>query len=427
MRKTLRFFILVLAAALVVGTACSAARRRAPKPPKLASIHLVDRDGISETVGKGERLKQYEKVNFLAPQSYEKVMRVFERDRRGNIYAVITGYHPNGQLQQYLDVVNNSACGTYREWYENGQLKLDATLIGGTGDLTPAAEESWLFDGTSRAWDEEGRLLAEIEYAKGVLQGEARYFHPNGKIWKRLPFDKGLKHGRASIFLDDGTLLQTLGYREGLQSGETVRFWGCGSIASKECFEEGRLLSGSYVDRKGKKVAGIVDGEGVRALFGRCGVAELQEYHEGVQEGLVRVFDEAGALVNSYSVKEGEKHGEEIEYDEKTKRAKLSLGWVGGVIQGMVKTWYPNGVQESQREMSDNMKNGLATAWYEEGSLMLIEEYDHDKLMKGKYFRKGEKIPLSQVADGKGTATLFDSKGNFLRKVEYHNGKPELL
>jgi len=83
-----------------------------------------------------------------------------------------------------------------------------------------------------------------------------------------------------------------------------------------------------------------------------------------------------------------------------------------------------NGVIESQRVWADNQKNGLSSAWYQDGSLMLIEEYEKDKLMKGDYFRRGEKLPVTQILNGNGTATLFDAVGTFKRKVEYYSGKP---
>ena len=80
---------------------------------------------------------------------------------------------------------------------------------------------------------------------------------------------------------------------------------------------------------------------------------------------------------------------------------------------------------ESQREMSGNTRNGVSTAWYRDGQLMMIEEYESDKLKKGDYYRKGHKQPLSQVINGEGTVTLFDSEGNYLRKIPYVNGKPD--
>lgn len=39
--------------------------------------------------------------------------------------------------------------------------------------------------------------------------------------------------------------------------------------------------------------------------------------------------------------------------------------------------------------------------------------------------KHGEKIPVSEVRGGKGTATLYDVNGHFLRKVQDVNSKPQ--
>jgi antitoxin component YwqK of YwqJK toxin-antitoxin module len=91
----------------------------------------------------------------------------------------------------------------------------------------------------------------------------------------------------------------------------------------------------------------------------------------------------------------------------------------------MVTTWYENGKMESQREMSANAKKGMAFAWYEQGDLMLMEEYDENTLVKGSYFKKGHKEPITTVEKGDGFATLYDSAGHFLKKIEYEKGKPK--
>ena len=100
------------------------------------------------------------------------------------------------------------------------------------------------------------------------------------------------------------------------------------------------------------------------------------------------------------------------------------LTWHEGILQGPMKTWYENGQLESQRELCDNQKQGLLTAWYKKGDLMLVEEYEDDKLLKGEYYRLGEKVPASQVEKGKGIATLFNPEGNFSKKIPYQEGKP---
>ena len=157
-----------------------ACAQKATKNSVLTSINIIDRNGLNETITNKDRLEQYERTNFLCPQPYQKVLRVYKRDCQGNSISYVTTYYENGQPKQYLEAVNNRAFGLYQEWHENGILKLEATIIGGIADLTPCAEKSWQFDGCAQAWDENGNLQTEISYDKGQLEGESLYYHPNG-------------------------------------------------------------------------------------------------------------------------------------------------------------------------------------------------------------------------------------------------------
>lgn len=397
----------------------------------LACINIIDRNGFSETFSNTDRLKQYANVDFLTPQPYKKVLRVYGRDPNGNIQAYITSYHENGEIRQYLEVVNNRACGLYREWHPSGQLKLEANVINGSADLTMAAEKSWLFDGVNRVWDDAGVLEAEIAYSKGELEGNSLYYHTNGKIWKCVPFVKNEIHGDFKVFLDDGTLLSITAYRNGEKDGQALRFWEEDQMASEEIYRGNFLENGFYYDLEGNLISKVTDGNGFKVLFSRTGISELQQYKNGVQEGRVEIYDNRNKVVGYYHVKNGVKHGEEIEYYDRKisgreELPKISLNWYDGNIQGPVRTWYPNGAQESQKEMSANKKNGLSTAWYENGSLMMIEEYEMNKIVKGLYYQLGEKYPVSTITSGKGVATLYDSEGNFLKKINYVNGLPDL-
>lgn len=404
-----------------------------PEPTvALASINVLDRNGFSETICSQDRLKKFDNIDFLKPQPYQKVLRIYQRDEKGNICAFINSYYPNGQPRQYLEIVNNRAYGTYREWHQNGILKVDTFVIGGEPDIDMVSERSWLFDGISRAWDEEGHLVAEIPYSQGELQGVSYYYHPNGAPWKNIPCDKGAVHGVMEIYLDNGTLLQTAEYHLGQKQGRSVRYWHEGAIACEESYCNNLLKQGKYYDQKGKLLSSIEDGSGFRVLFGKENVNELHEFQKGIEEGEVKIFDIDGFLAKRYFTKNNLKDGEEIEYYSPKKaqgaelKPKLSIKWVEGRIHGIVKTWYPSGAQESQREMSQNKKNGILTGWYPDGHLMLAEVYENDKLLDGKYFMSGENSPISEVKEGKGTATLFDSSGNLLRKVNYFHSRPVL-
>lgn len=396
----------------------------------VSSINIIDRNGMSETFSSPDRLKQFNQVDFCAPQPYQKVLRVYNRDPQGNVKAIITSYYPNGQVKQYLEVVNNRASGLYQEWYSDGILKVQTQVIGGAPDICTASEKTWIFDGCSQAWDEKGCLMAQIFYNKGELEGDALYYHPSGQLWKKIPYARNLLEGTSEIFQENGLLLQKTEYRKGVKQGLSIRYWRDNQPSSQETYHDGLLQQGVYFDAHGQIISSIENGSGFRVTFGREDVAELQEYKNGIPEGEVKVYNQRGDLLKIYRIKNGVKHGEELSFyvspfGRANSQPRLSIAWYEGKIQGTTKTWYDNGILESQRDLSNNLKNGLATAWYRDGSLMLIEEYDRDKLIKGKYFRQGEKIPVSEVYQGDGWATLFDADGHFIRKILYIGSKPD--
>lgn len=421
------YFISMISLLLLVG--CAQHVSQIETAPQLNSLHVIDRNGLTEVISTPDRLKNYANVDFMQTQNFEKVLRVYARDAQGDIYAYVTSYHSNGQVKQYLEVVNNRAFGVYKEWYPNGFLKVEAQLAGGEPDITTAAEKSWIFDGVCKAWDENGHLEAEIAYQKGQLHGPAHYYHSNGSLWKQIPYCFGLADGVEEVYLDNGELFTQTIYEKGLKNGLSFRYWNSNQVASEEQYVDGKLMAAQYFTQDRKLTSTIEQGEGYRTVFDKDGIAELQQYQKGEMQGKMQRFSTLGQLVCCYHIKNGMKHGEEIQYYlqrtfSEPLKPKLSINWHEGKIQGIVKTWYENGVQESQKEFTKNEKNGLLTAWFQDGSLMMIEEYDKGKLLKGSYYQRGEKIAVSQVNNQKGIATLYDSEGNFLRKVQYQFGKP---
>ena len=353
---------------------------------RLSSITFVSRNGLSETISNKDRLKNYCKTDFLTSQPYQKVMRIYKRTPEGGAASILTSYHPNGQPRQYLETLNGQAHGAIREWHPNGQLKLESVVIAGIPDLSETAEESWLFDGDSSVWDSEGNLVAKYSYFKGFLEGETCYYNPLESIM----YSGGKKHGPRSCY------------------------------NTEEIYENDLLIEGKYYNNEGKKIFEVVSGNGFQAVFDNDKIKEILEIQNGRPEGQMKYFDKDQRLIREVCLHNGMKHGEEIIHNP-----KMSISWFEDNVQGVVKSWYPNGEPESKREMNMNQKHGISTAWYEDGGLMLIEEYENDSLIKGEYYRKGEKNAVSRVNKGEGEATLFNSLGHFLRKIQYHDGSPE--
>jgi antitoxin component YwqK of YwqJK toxin-antitoxin module len=406
---------------------CSA-RNTHSKPDSIVSLQIIDRNGFAETISVKERLERYEKINFTDSQPYQKVLRVFNRSSEGSSLSKITTYHPNGQLWQFLEIVNGRAHGTYEEWHPNGLKRLSATVIEGTPDVSEIAQLSWLFDQKSLVWDENGVCIAEIYYEKGLLEKYSYFYHSNGKLAKEVPYHQDRIEGTIKLFDFEGRLIEELNYKNGLKEGICFSRYPDGALCYQELYEKDLLIEGSYFDQQHLPLAGVVQGYGKQAVFEKSQLSSLVEYKKGVVDGEIQLFDVKGHLTSSYHFKEGKKNGEEWNYyptDNTSSKPKLFIEWRDDVMQGMVKTWYTNGTLESQRELNNNKKHGLSFAWYKEGELMLMEEYEEDSLLKGSYFKKAEKNPVSKVEQGKGTATLYDGDGRFMRKITYDKGVPQ--
>lgn len=390
---------------------------------QLSSIQIHDRNGFQETISSPDRLKQYASTDFTEPQVYQKIVRTYKRDTEGKTKTILTSYHDNGLLKQYLEGENGRARGIFREFYDDGRLKVEAFVIEGVAEFLPEAMQKWVFDGTSKAWDEEGILSAEITYEKGKLKGDAIYYHSNGEIKKIVPYVHGLIHGTVKEYDVYGNLIAEIQYRLGEKHGN-VSFFGTESIPPyEEEYVKGRLVTGIYKDPEGVIVSQVKNGEGTQLFYENGIMRKKISIVGGEQEGLMWFYTTEGELESMFSLKDGEKHGLETLYYSGEK-PKLAMHWNAGEITGQVKTWYESGTVQSEMEMHKNMKHGLSVAWYEDGSLMLVEEYEKGKLTSGKYFKKGEDDPVSKIANGSGIAFLFDQAGVLLEKVTYKDGAP---
>ena len=421
--KCQRLFLILL-----IGLLSGCASRHNNHENQLSSIQLLDRNGFKETISAPERLQYYQSTDFFAPQPYEKVMRIYTRNVQGKTPSKLTTYHSNGELWQYLVVVNGRACGIYREWHENGVLRLELTVIEGLGDLSEEAQLSWIFDGPSRAMDVQGRLMAEIYYEKGKLQGNALYFHPNGKISKMTPYENDLIDGEVLYYDTKGVVIGKTPYIRGEKHGLATFKGDSKQPAYSEEYQNDLITEAIYHDFSGNIIARIEKGNGKQALYEKGKLRSIREYKEGLPEGEVQKFDERGHLQSIYHVKDDMKHGEEWIYypkrNEEKLQAKLYLQWSEEIIQGIARSWYPNGLLESEREIYDNRKHGVSSAWYSDGSLMMIEEYENDQLYRGSYMKKGNSTPVSTVANGEGTVTLYDAEGFFIKRIPYKKGCP---
>jgi len=396
----------------------------------LTVLQIQDRNGLTETISTPDRLDHYRGIDFLTAQPYKKILRVYRN--QGKNHSKITTYHPNGAPWQYLEAEELRAHGAFKEWYASGQQKIDATVIGGTADVAAGSQHDWLFDGLSQVWDEQGRLTAKIPYKQGSLEGTSLYFYASGQIEKEIPYAHNLVEGNLIEYYPNGKIRSKTAYVQGNQQGPSTGYFQNGQLNWSEEYVGNLILTGSYYNAQGELISSVADGLGFRAVFEGDVLSLLIQIHQGMPEGGVKQFSKTGDLVASYHVRNGRKLGEEISYFLPQERTdgkiaplpKLSVNWHENAIHGSVKTWYPTGQLQSQREFCRNKRMGPSLSWYLDGSLMLLEEYEEDRLLKGQYYKKNALDASSSVVNGNGTAMLFDENGVFMRKVTYVKGEP---
>jgi len=391
-------------------------------------MQLIDRNGFAETISTKERIAKHKNTDFFEPQPYQKVLRVYSKNSQGKSSSDITTYHSNGHIWQHLQVLDGRAHGNYSEWYSNGQLKMKLHVIEGFADLSESAQRSWVFDGKNLIWDEDGHLIAEIAYEKGMLHTPSTYFHSNGQIKKIIPYFRDQIDGQVIEYDDHGNVIASMQYADGLKEGTAIRYSDHEKVIYEEKYSHDLLLSAKYFDPLGALYSKIENGSGYQAIFSDGTLQKRIEFQIGSPKGTVELFNKQGAKISLYHQINGKKCGPEWIYypiqSSSSPQAKLSLSWEDDLLQGEVKTWYENGVLESRREFHQNKKHGISFAWYKTGEVMLMEEYDHDKLMKGSYYKKGDKKAFSKIENGKGIATLYSSDGSFLKKISYEKGIP---
>lgn len=225
--------------------------------------------------------------------------------------------------------------------------------------------------------------------------------------------------------------LERISFSGDAPNGPAFCYTRLGVLLYEEHFSEGLLVKGSYYNAQGEKISHIEEGTGQRAEFEEEHLVRLVSYHKGRPEGLIELFTPQGFLIASYYQKNGKKHGEEKVYyprqsAEDPVQVKILLHWQEDVLQGVIKTWFLDGKQESQKEMYQNKKNGPSYAWYKQGDILLVEEYENDLLISGSYYKKKDKRPVSTIVQGRGVATLYDPEGYFLKKIPYEKGLPVL-
>lgn len=122
-----------------------------------------------------------------------------------------------GEDGLYYDSLNNLYTGTYIEYYDNGTLKGEYTIVDGKND------------GITKLYFETGQLNESRSYRKGEKDGAWITYNTEGVKIGEANFSKSIKHGKWFIWDENGTLRCEMTYQEGKKVGKWIIFNGEGN------------------------------------------------------------------------------------------------------------------------------------------------------------------------------------------------------
>lgn len=134
---------------------------------------------------------------------YDKTLKGTETFVNGKKEGLSVNYYATGKISQELNYKNDLKNGIWRQYYENGSLKISGTYIAGkrTGvfivnypNNKPEWKGSYTDDVKTGKWihyNPDGTLESEIEFINGIAKNSEELNNKESKVIERLEKMKG--------------------------------------------------------------------------------------------------------------------------------------------------------------------------------------------------------------------------------------------
>jgi antitoxin component YwqK of YwqJK toxin-antitoxin module len=204
-------------------------------------------------------------------------------------------------------------------------------------------------NGLLKSYDDDGRLISEINYKNGILEGLSKYYHygyrtgqfKDNFVWEDIlketgNYINGMKTGVWKEYREDGTLQWEYTFVDNKREGVTRGWHDNGQLKYEKFWKDGkRLQYGSYITNKVYHENGQLyqtykyeGSKMVNKEWYENGILGCEiNYKDDVKDGLWRFYNENGQLEEESTWENGEliskkcwkENGKEIEcpcYDE---------------------------------------------------------------------------------------------------------------
>ncbi|TNE55809.1 MAG: hypothetical protein EP338_03275 [Bacteroidetes bacterium] len=373
---------------------------------QLQSIGSYYVDDLGATTLKHGKWKYYNESNQLVE------VRNYYKDQ---LHGQVLLKYGNGKNRQEGYFVLDVQDSVYREWYENGQLNVEAMYD--HGKLTGAKKTYYL----------DGRPQLEEEYRDSQVY-VMQFWLPDSLHTQTLKDG----NGEMTVFFNTGTLKQWFQYQDGLPHGEFVERSIYGHDLLRGKYEKGLKTDKweyFYYTGKIEKVANYVEGKldgSYEYYYDNDQVNVSGYYRSGLKDGKWTWYTKKGDRDMEGGFKEGKQDGKwtywyptgELSYTAEYKEDKKVGQWT---------YHYKDGSRFKKGSYENDQKHGLWETWYENGKLLMKGNYEFG-LEEGpwqNFWDNGNPKNESGFKKGKlhGKWTSYNPNGKLKLSGEYDMGQ----
>lgn len=325
-------------------------------------------------------------------------------------------YYVSGERRSVCPLVDHVRHGTEQIWHKEGWKQAEAT---------------WRFgqlDGTTHYFAQDGTLLADIHWTKGLADGPEVQYYPSKKRKAVIPLTpEGVRHGTGVWYDEAGVKVAERPYVAGKLNGWDRRwdtygakvaevqwtddqpccavrnYWPSGAIKSELSYVN-MALDGSETDFFDKD-------PGTGAQRQKQMTVGLVK---GAKSGYAVVYDRAGNRWSELDFVDDRREGVETRFYPSGQR-QAEYRWRSDRLVGVAQTWWPNGQLQSQFPADDGAGTGTERRWDATGHLRM-----ELPLVKGKKHGLGR--VLADDGSLAATQTWVDDVLNG-PEVRYRDGK----
>lgn len=235
--------------------------------------------------------------------------------------------------------------GVWNWYHRNGKLSKTVTYVAGK------------YEGKVVDYHENGQIYYEGTYVNNLLEGEMKYYHENGKVDFQATYLNDERDGKVMSFSPTGELQQ-------------IRY-----------YDQGVLLSFSYLDKAGKEVEPIKISKGSSTFttYYQSGAKAITQTRlNGDLDGKYTKYYPNGKVFEEEEYVADDRHGMSVYYYESgTKKMESPFKW--DEKHGTETAYYANGKVQYTQEYVFGKKHGVRKEYSSDGKLVKTIYYYNDE------------------------------------------------